>query len=115
MVYIKKALKRTVDSGLIEGDTRWETKSGQLLDMTLKSSLLHVNGENMVLSTCGVITELKSQNIELKPVAGALRGLNNQLIEEIRLRKKIQLNLVNIEEREGKRMARELRDGVGKN
>jgi len=110
---IKMALKRSVDYGLVEGETRWKTKDGHILDMTLKNSLIQIDGKNRVLSACGNITELKSQNMALKVIEGELGDLNNQLIEEIRLRKKIQLNLVNTEEIERKRIARELHDGLG--
>ena len=56
---------------------------------------------------------LKKQYEELKQFQRDLSKVNQELVEEIELRKEIQLRLYNSEEKERKRMATDLHDGLG--
>ncbi len=92
-----------------------KTKSGEDIVVFMKWGTLpgYEDTFSRVLTSFTDVTPLREKHSALQIAEQELSSLNDDLLEEIKLRKKIQLNLVNIEERERKRMARELHDGLG--
>lgn len=62
--YVIKALQRCYDEGLVEGETKWRNKAGEIRHVSVKNSLINIYGEDRVLSACTDITELKQLNLE---------------------------------------------------
>ena len=92
-----------------------KTKTGKDIIVFMKWTTLPgcEDTYSKVLTSFTDVTALREKHSALAVAEQERSSLNDNLLDEIRLRKKIQLNLVNTEERERKIMARELHDGLG--
>lgn len=108
------SIEKVIDDELnIELELKHKRKNGSVFPVHVTISGRKIDNQDYIIASVFDNTIVDNQRRDLLNTQRELFESNESLLNEIELRKKTQMNLVSSEERERKRISRELHDGLG--